>query len=76
MAQGGAFPQQEGVGSMRANNTVQNTTRLTGEILSKNDSGIVLQLKEGGSKIVFISATTVILKNKENNSSDQNEPAE
>lgn len=35
---------------------------LTGKILSKNDSNIVVAMSDGGSKIVFVSPLTTITK--------------
>lgn len=35
---------------------------ISGEILSKDDSGVTIKLRNGGSKIVFISDSTIISK--------------
>ncbi len=38
--------------------------RISGEVLSKDDTGITLKLSSGGSKLIFFSNDTKILKNK------------
>jgi hypothetical protein len=42
-------------------------TRLAGEIIDMDDKSVTLKLEEGGSKLVFYSDKTVVLKPKEQN---------
>ncbi len=44
-----------------------NTTRVTGEIFDKDDTTITLKIKEGGSRLVFYSDKTKVLRLKTEN---------
>jgi hypothetical protein len=63
-------------GGLRTNGAVSDMVRLSGEILDFNDASLVLKLPEGGSKIIFISNSTVILKAKEFNAADSSATTE
>lgn len=63
--QGGVM---NGVGSGARGNA--NSGAVNGEILSKDDKSITVKLRNGGSKIVFISASTKVAKSVEGALSD------
>ncbi len=52
-------------GMMRTNNSGQNIVRLNGEIIDQDNGVLTLKLEDGGSKLVFFSESTNILKIKE-----------
>jgi predicted acetyltransferase len=43
----------------------QGVVQTNGEIISKNDNSFTLKIKNGGSKMIFFSASTKILKPKQ-----------
>ncbi len=42
----------------------------TGEIISKDANGITIKLQDGGSKIIFLTSTTPVMKSVEGSSKD------
>jgi hypothetical protein len=47
-----------------------NNQPISGEIISVDQNGITLKLKDGGSKIIFISSSTKIAESVEKNSNN------
>jgi hypothetical protein len=43
---------------------------ISGEVVSKDDTTITLKLKDGGSKIVFLSGSTEIMKSTQGTAQD------
>lgn len=54
----------EGRGNFQPSNTGQKVVRLGGEVIKKDEEGITIKLDEGGSKFVFLSASTTVVKIK------------
>lgn len=57
-------------GGARGRNMQTGGGIISGKILSKNDQSIVVELRDGGSKIVFVSPSTEISKFVEGTSTD------
>ena len=57
--------QREASGMTRPSNIGGNMVRLNGEIINKDDQTITLKLEEGGSKLIFVSEATNVLKLKD-----------
>jgi hypothetical protein len=57
--QGGQGGQRTGAGAIRANGLGGGTV---GEIIAQDDKSLTIKLRDGGSKIVFFSADTKIMK--------------
>jgi len=57
-----------GGGRVRSGNLSNGATRLVGEILYKDDTTITLKLTDGGSKLIFYSDETKVMKFKINSS--------
>jgi hypothetical protein len=64
--------QAGGFGMMRRNGggMMQNGNFAGGQVISKDDKSITVQLRDGSSKIVFVSGTTEVMKSVTGSSSD------
>lgn len=63
-ANGGNVGGQQRAGGQVAGGKRGGQARISGEIFSKDDAGITLKLSNGGSKLIFFSNDTQILKSK------------
>jgi hypothetical protein len=59
-----------GTGTRQINGLRQSWGFASGEILSKDETGITLKLADGGSKIVFVASSTKIMKSTEGSTAD------
>jgi len=69
----GNFNRQTGAYGMigqRGNGTQQNADFSGGNIIKKDDTSITVQLKDGSSKIIFLSGATKIMKSVQGLASD------
>ena len=57
-------------GGMGASNTRGGALMTAGEIIAKDEQSITVKLQDGGSRIVFLSASTPITKNASADASD------
>ena len=58
---------QGGTGGKGAGSARQGIAQLNGEIISKDDSSFTLKIENGGSKLIFFSSSSKILKPKQAN---------
>lgn len=65
-AQGGMM----GGGAGRRGGMMGGANFVAGEVLSKDDKSVTVKLPDGGSKIIFLSATSKVMKSTEGSLSD------